>query len=79
LENDPDVLALFRRTPLSQVPPRYVRAVLWQYWFTSMEEKQRTGNWWRRSLIGLYAPMITRQPDGKFIVVQWPGELATHD
>jgi lipase maturation factor 1 len=79
LDNDPDVLALFRENPFSQAPPRYVRAVLWQYWFTSMEEKQRTGNWWKRDLLGLYAPELTRQPDGKFIVVEWPEQLPTHD
>jgi lipase maturation factor 1 len=79
LENDPDVLALFKANPFGEAPPRYVRAVLWQYWFTSMEEKHRTGNWWRRELFGLYAPEITRQPDGKYAVIEWPGELPRHD
>jgi len=79
LDNDPDVLALFRSNPFTQTPPRYVRAVLWQYWFTSMEEKRRTGNWWKRNLIGLYAPVLTRQADGKVAVVEWPEELAPHD
>ena len=36
-----DVLALFRGNPFPQDPPRYVRAVLWQYWFTSMDEKRQ--------------------------------------
>jgi lipase maturation factor 1 len=79
LENDPDVLALFQRNPFQQAPPRFARAVLWQYWFTSMDEKHRTGNWWRRNLLGLYAPVVTRQPDGKFGAVQWPEPLAPHD
>jgi hypothetical protein len=79
LENDPDVLALFRGNPFVQAPPRFVRAVLWQYWFTSMEEKRRSGNWWKRNLMGLYAPELTRQADGKFVVVQWPDELPPHD
>jgi lipase maturation factor 1 len=79
LENDPDVLALFRGNPFGQAPPRFVRAVLWQYWFTSMEEKRRSGNWWRRNLMGLYAPELTRQADGQFVVVQWPDELPAHD
>jgi hypothetical protein len=79
LENDPDVLALFQSNPFGQAPPRYLRAVLWQYWFTSMEEKRRTGNWWKRELLGLYAPEITRGPDGKFAVVESPGELPAHD
>ncbi len=79
LENDPDVLALFRGNQFAQAPPRYVRAVLWQYWFTSLEEKHRTGNWWKRNLMGLYAPVLTRLPDGQFSVVEWPDELPNHD
>lgn len=78
LENDTDVLRLFQRNPFGETSPRYVRAVLWQYWFTSMDEKQHNGNWWRRSLIGLYAPVLTQQPDGKFGVVEWPQELPPH-
>ena len=35
LANQSDVLALFRSNPFPQSPPRFVRAVLWQYWFTS--------------------------------------------
>ncbi|MGO9339711.1 MAG: lipase maturation factor family protein [Terracidiphilus sp.] len=79
LENDPDVLTLFRGNPFATAPPRYVRAVLWQYWFTSTDEKRKTGNWWKRSLMGLYAPELTKQPDGKFAVLQWPDELPPHD
>jgi hypothetical protein len=79
LENDRDVLSLFRSNPFSSAPPKYVRAQLWQYWFTSMSEKHQTGNWWRRQLLGLYAPEITRQPDGKIAVVQWPDQLPEHN
>ncbi len=79
LENDKDVLALFRSDPFPQAPPRYVRAVLWQYWFTSREEKRATGNWWRRQELGLYAPELTRTPEGRIAVIQWPDELPVHD
>ena len=79
LANDADVLALFRSNPFRESPPRYVRAVLWQYWFTTMDEKRRTGNWWRRQYLGLYAPELTSTPDGRFAIVQWPDELAPHD
>ena len=79
LVGDPDVLALFRGNPFPQMPPRYVRAVLWQYWFTSMDEKRRTGNWWRREYLGLYAPELTMTADGDFAVVEWPQELPPHD
>jgi hypothetical protein len=79
LENDKDVLTLFRSNPFAQSPPRFVRAVLWQYWFTSGEEKRKTGNWWRRQYLGLYAPELTKTPDGRDAVVQWPEELQLHN
>ncbi len=79
LDNDGDVLKLFRGNPFPGEPPRFVRAVLWQYWFTTEEEKQRTGNWWRRKFIGVYAPEITRGMDGRPEIVQFPDELPAHD
>jgi lipase maturation factor len=79
LENSADVLALFKGDPFGAAPPKMVRAVLWRYWFTSLDEKKRTGNWWRRELLGLYAPELTRTMDGRFAVVAWPDELGPHD
>ncbi len=79
LTNDPDVLALFAGNPFPDSPPRQVRAVLWQYWFTSMEQKRRTGDWWRRRLLGVYAPVLERDPAGAVSVVAMPDELPPHD
>ena len=78
LDNDADVLTLFRGNPFAQAPPKYVRAVLWQYWFTTMEEKRATGNWWKRQLLGLYAPVVTKMPNGHYGVVQAPEPLPPH-
>jgi len=72
LSNDPDVLTLFAGNPFAHAPPTQVRAVLWQYWFTTRAEKRNTGLWWRREFLGLYAPAITRDPDGKIRAVEWP-------
>jgi hypothetical protein len=72
LSNDKDVLALFAGNPFSQQPPHQIRAVLWQYWFTTMAEKRATGMWWRRQLLGLYAPTLEWGPDGRIQVVEWP-------
>ncbi len=72
LSNDKDVLALFAGNPFADNPPRQIRVLLWQYWFTSMKEKHETGMWWRRQLLGLYAPTIEQAPDGKIKVVEWP-------
>jgi lipase maturation factor 1 len=79
LSNDPDVLALFAANPFPKAPPRQVRAVLWQYWFTSMAEKREHGLWWRRELLGLYAPAIQLDPGGKIDVMQWPEPLPPHE
>jgi lipase maturation factor 1 len=72
LSNGKDVLELFRGNPFPEQPPRQIRAVLWQYWFTSMAEKRRTGRWWRRQMLGRYAPTLERMPDGNIQVVEWP-------
>jgi hypothetical protein len=79
LENDADVLSLFKSNPFQPAPPRFVRAVLWQYWFTSIDEKRRSGNWWRREYLGLYAPEITRAADGSFAIVQGSDEMPPHN
>lgn len=68
LTNSPPVLYLFAGNPFPNAPPQKVRAVIWQYWFTDWETKRKTGAWWRRELLGLYAPVIDRTPDGKFVL-----------
>ncbi|MFZ0663779.1 MAG: lipase maturation factor family protein [Acidobacteriaceae bacterium] len=78
LTNTPSVLHLFAGNPFAGAPPKYVRAVLWQYWFTSLQQKRETGDWWTRKLLGLYAPTLTLQPDGKAAAVQWPQPLPPH-
>ena len=72
LSNDADVLALFGKNPFAQEPPREVRAVLWQYRFTTMAEKRTQGLWWRREFMGLYAPTLEREADGTIRGVEWP-------
>ena len=72
LAGDKDVLALFAGDPFPDTPPRHVRALLWQYWFTSMKEKRETGLWWKRESRGLYAPTLEMEPDGRLGVVDFP-------
>jgi hypothetical protein len=68
LRNDPDVLALFAANPFASAPPQKLRVVVWQYWFTTMAEKRSTGNWWKRELLGRYAPSLERTPDGQVVI-----------
>ncbi|MGH9357254.1 MAG: lipase maturation factor family protein, partial [Terriglobia bacterium] len=72
LSNDPSVLSLFAGNPFDGQPPVMVRAVMWQYWFTSLKALKTKGLWWRRKLLGLYAPVLERLPDGNIGVVQSP-------
>ncbi|HEX4385558.1 MAG TPA: lipase maturation factor family protein, partial [Myxococcales bacterium] len=58
LQGSPPVLQLFRANPFREKPPRYLRTVLWQYWFTSPAERRRTGAWWKRELRGNYGPEL---------------------
>jgi hypothetical protein len=61
---EPTVLALFADDPLHGKSPAKVRAVLWQYRFTSVAQKRATGAWWTRTDLGLYAPALVRASDG---------------
>ena len=63
LENEPSVLRLFAGNPFATAPPTTVRAVQCQYWFTTPEERRKTGQWWRREYVGEYAPGLAR-PSG---------------
>jgi len=74
LEGEPDVLALFANNPFQRHPPYRVRAVLWQYWFTSWTEKRQQGSWWRREELGLYAPALESTRDGKIVIFAMPGD-----
>jgi lipase maturation factor len=71
LSNDKDVLRLFADNPFSHAPPREIRTVLWQYWFTSTGEKRRTGMWWKRQLLGQYAPTVEKTPNGEIRALEW--------
>lgn len=56
LEGSPDVLALLAENPFPDAPPRYVRAVLYEYRFSAALAE---GAWWQRTEVGLYAPVVT--------------------
>ncbi len=62
LQGSPDVLALLRHNPFPGHPPKYIRARLFDYRFTSFEERRSTGNWWRREPEGAYSPELTLAP-----------------
>ena len=64
LEGNPDVLGLFRRDPFNGRLPEMVRTMLWQYWFTDLATKRKTGAWWRRQELGPFSPAVSRDKAG---------------
>jgi len=67
MRNQPDVLVLFASDPFASAPPQKIRVVIWQYWFTTLDEKHRTGAWWNRRLLGEYAPGIEKMANGDLV------------
>jgi predicted DCC family thiol-disulfide oxidoreductase YuxK len=59
LEGSPEVLGLLRDDPFPGHPPKYVRALLYRYHFSTPEQRARTGEWWTREPAGEFCPAIT--------------------
>ncbi len=67
LQGDKLVLSLFSDNPFPDQPPQYLRGVYYDYKFTTREERDETGNWWKRELLGLYFnPVSIRPPQPAF-------------
>jgi hypothetical protein len=62
LEGDPPTLRLLRRNPFPAGPPRFVRAVLYRYRFTTRRERRETGAWWTRERLGEFVEPVTLPP-----------------
>ncbi|WP_067283518.1 lipase maturation factor family protein [Streptomyces jeddahensis] len=57
LENDRETLRLLRRSPFPpDSPPRYIRARLYQYRFTTWREMRTTGACWHRTYVREFLP-----------------------
>jgi Lipase maturation factor len=64
LQGDGAVLGLIARNPFPRHPPRYVRALLYRYRFSTPEERRRTGAWWQRELEGEWFPVVSLDTPG---------------
>jgi len=58
LQNDAATLRLLRHNPFPESPPRYVRAQLYRYRFTTRQELLRERVWWHRTPLGEYLPPV---------------------
>lgn len=64
LNGSPQVLGLLEDNPFPKLPPRYVRAVVYEYHFTDFATRRRTGAWWRREFKGEYLPVVSLRSAG---------------
>jgi predicted DCC family thiol-disulfide oxidoreductase YuxK len=55
LQGSPEVLGLMETNPFPDKPPKYVRALFYDYTYASPEEKAR-GIWWHREYVGTFFP-----------------------
>jgi predicted DCC family thiol-disulfide oxidoreductase YuxK len=58
LEGEPSVLRLLNPPPFAH-PPKYLRALLYQYEFTSLEQRATTGHVWTRQRAGVFIPQFS--------------------
>jgi hypothetical protein len=59
LRNEEAVLRLLARNPFPEKPPRYVRAILYEYNFTTPAERRATGEWWKRRELREFFPTVS--------------------
>ncbi|MGW7266010.1 lipase maturation factor family protein [Streptomyces sp. NPDC054842] len=63
LENDRDTLRLLRRSPFpADTPPRFVRARLYRYRYTTWRELRETGACWQRTYVREFLPPTRLDP-----------------
>ena len=60
IEGSPAVTGLLETNPFPGKPPQFVRAMIYDYHFTSAAERKATHAWWKRELKGPYAPVLSR-------------------
>jgi lipase maturation factor len=59
LQNDEGTLSLMGENPFPEKPPKFVRALVYEYRFTTPEERRKTGRWWNREAKGEYFPPVS--------------------
>ena len=57
LENAAGATSLVKTNPFAEQPPQMLRVKVWHYQFTTPQEREKTGNWWKRSYLGLFTPL----------------------
>ncbi len=58
LEGSPPVLSLLAKNPFPNTPPKHLRAIVYEYHFSTPTQRRATGAWWTRTQQGLYCPVL---------------------
>jgi hypothetical protein len=59
LVNDSPTVKLLKSNPFPEQPPKLIRALFYEYRYTSWSERKQTGAWWERRLVDVYLPPIS--------------------
>ncbi len=59
LEDDRATLKLLRRNPFENRRPTFIRALFYEYRYTTWSERKDTGAWWNRRLVDVYLPPVS--------------------
>jgi hypothetical protein len=59
LQGSAPAIALLKKNPFPDAPSLYVRAVVYEYRFTTRFERRATGAWWTREKRWLYCPVYS--------------------
>lgn len=66
LTGDRAISRMMGKDPFSERPPVFVRALFYQYRYTTWQMKRETGAWWTRELLGEYLPPVSLQALRRF-------------
>jgi hypothetical protein len=59
LAGDPKTTRLIAKNPFSTEPPRWIRALLYRYEFTTPAEHAASGAWWKREQVAEFLPPVS--------------------
>lgn len=59
LKGTPAVVNLIRHNPFPDAPPKYIRALAYDYKFSTAQQKKELGWWWQRQYMGPFSPVLT--------------------
>jgi hypothetical protein len=60
-EGSDPVLRLLKTNPFPDHPPKFIRAVLYDYQMTDFATRRSTGAWWKRQPLGIYYQLPAEQ------------------